>query len=59
MSSAKTIPTSTDPIDFLATLDSEEQRRDSETLIEIMHDISGKPPVLWGDEYHRVWAVHL
>lgn len=48
MSSAKTVPTRTNPIDFLATLDSDEQRRDSEALIKMMHDISGKPPVMWG-----------
>lgn len=48
MTGNKTIPTNTDVIDFLATLDDDEQRRDSETLVEMMTDISGEPPVMWG-----------
>lgn len=48
MTGNKTIPTQTDVIDFLATLDNDEQRRDSEVLVEMMRDVSGEPPVMWG-----------
>lgn len=48
MTGNKTIPTQTDVIDFLATLESDEQRRDSEVLVEMMSDVSGEPPVMWG-----------
>lgn len=44
----KTIPTPVDVSDFLATIDDEQQRRDSEVLVEMMHDVSGEPPVMWG-----------
>lgn len=43
----KTEPTLVEVNDFLATLD-DEQRRDSEILIAIMHKITGKPAVMWG-----------
>jgi len=43
----KTVATNNSVIDYLATLD-ESQQRDSQTLIEMMQDISGEPPVLWG-----------
>lgn len=34
-------------IDFLAGLP-EEQQKDSQTLIEMMSETTGKPPVMWG-----------
>lgn len=48
MSGNKTIPNAADVIDFLATLDDDQQRRDSEVLVEIMQDVSGEPPIMWG-----------
>lgn len=50
MSNAKiqTVPTTADVLEFLARLDDDQQRRDSETLVEIMHSVSGQPPVMWG-----------
>ena len=48
MTGNKTIPTGEDVIDFLASLESDEQRRDSERLVEIMAEVSGEPPVMWG-----------
>ncbi len=60
MSKAKiqTVPTTADVLEFLARLEDDQQRRDSEMLIKLMHEISGKPPVMWGpaiigfDSYH-------
>lgn len=43
-----TIPTTDDVDSFLATLESDEQRRDSQTLLRMMSDVSGKSPVMWG-----------
>ena len=54
----KTVPTTADVLEFLARLDDSQQRQDSETLIEVMQKVSGKPPVMWGpaiigfDSYH-------
>lgn len=44
----QTVPTTADVLEFLARLDDDQQRRDSESLIEIMHGVSGQPPVMWG-----------
>lgn len=58
----KTIPTTADVADFLATLDDIEQQKDSKTLIEMMQEISAEPPVMWGPSiigfgtYHYVYA---
>ena len=43
----KTVATDDSVNDYIATLD-ESQRRDSQTLIEIMQNVSGEAPVLWG-----------
>jgi hypothetical protein len=48
MTGNKTVPNARDVIDFLVSLDDDEQRRDSEALIGIMSDVSGEPPVMWG-----------
>lgn len=49
MTNAKiqTIPTNADVLEFLTNVP-EQQQIDSQTLIEIMHKISGQPPVMWG-----------
>jgi len=44
----KTVPTSKNVVDFLATLEDDKQRHESEELVAIMHEVSGKPPVMWG-----------
>lgn len=43
----KTKPTNIDIVDFIAGLP-EKQQADAETLVEIMQNVSGEPPVLWG-----------
>lgn len=54
----KTIVTDVDVYDFIATVDDAQKRQDSLTLIEIMQDITGHPPLMWGpsiigfDRYH-------
>lgn len=50
MSNAKiqTVPTTGSVLEFLAQLENDQQRHDSETLIELMRKISGEPPVMWG-----------
>jgi hypothetical protein len=47
-SKIQTVPTDSDVAEFLARLDDDQQRRNSETLVEIMQKISDKPPVMWG-----------
>lgn len=54
----KTVPTGVDVADFLATLDDDEQRRDSETLIGLMQEVSGEPPVMWGPSIIGFGSYH-
>ena len=57
----KTKPTNEDVAAFLATL-GDEQRRDSETLVDLIRDISAQPPIMWGSsiigfgQQHYVYA---
>ena len=54
----KATATSDDVYDFLATVDDAQKRQDSLALIEMMQDVTGHPPVMWGpsiigfDRYH-------
>ncbi len=58
----KTKPTSVSIADFLKTVD-EQRRRESLVLIDMMRDISGCEPVMWGpsiigfDTYHYVYET--
>lgn len=44
----KTQPTHTSVAEFLAQLDNEVRRADSEKLVALMQEESGEEPVLWG-----------
>lgn len=58
MSENKTKPTDESPYDFINTIENETKRNDSLKLIEIMKEVTGHEPVMWGesiigfDEYH-------
>jgi nucleoid DNA-binding protein len=53
----KTRPTDTDIADFIASLP-EKQQADAGTLVEIMRDISGEAPVLWGSKIIGFGTFH-
>jgi len=44
----KTKVTDIDPYDFIAQVDSDQKRKDSEELIALMKKVTGKPPKMWG-----------
>lgn len=54
----KTAPTTHDVLDFVASVSDEQKRNDSLALIDMMRDITGHEPVMWGpsiigfDTYH-------
>ena len=58
MAELKTKPTGTDIADFLSTLD-DEQRRDSEVLIEMMQRVTGDPAAMWGASIVGFGLRHL
>ena len=48
MSSNKTQPTKVDPKDFIASVDNETRRGDAEVLLELIEELTGERPVMWG-----------
>ncbi|AIY02411.1 hypothetical protein ART_2812 [Arthrobacter sp. PAMC 25486] len=59
----KTQPTNIDPMEFIASVDTTTvPREDALTLLEMMHDVTGQPPYMWGPsiigfgEYHYKYA---
>lgn len=53
----KTKPASRDIVDFIASLP-EKQQADAETLVDIMQEISGEPPILWGNKIVGFGSFH-
>jgi hypothetical protein len=62
MSEMKTQKNDADVIAFLNDVENEQRRKDSFTLLELMTEISGKEPIMWGDSivgfdtYHYRYA---
>ena len=62
MSSNKTVATDASVQKFIDALDSEQQRRDSLELIELMKRVTGSEPKMWGSsmvgfgQYHYKYA---
>lgn len=54
----KTQPTDVSVDAFLETVENEVRRRDAETLIAIMREVSGKEPVMWGPSIIGFGTVH-
>ena len=48
MAELKTKPTDQEVVTFLNDLPNEQQRRDSLTILEIMRDVTGVEPRMWG-----------
>jgi hypothetical protein len=49
MAEIKTKPTTVDVIKFLDSVDDEQKRSDSMEIMNMMKDVTGKEPVMWGD----------
>jgi len=62
MAELKTKPTETDVRAFLSTVTDPVRRQDSFTLVELMQEVTGEPPKLWGTsivgfgQYHYKYA---
>jgi hypothetical protein len=61
MAQNKTKQTKVSPTSFIATVTSDQQRKDSKELIAMMRTITGEPPKMWGPsivgfgQYHYVY----
>lgn len=54
----KTVATDQDVTNFVAGLDDPQQREDSQTLIDIMSQVSGEQPVMWGSSIIGFGSMH-
>lgn len=48
MGEIKTKPTGSDVKQFIESVDNEKKRSDSYTILDIMSEVTGEKPVLWG-----------
>jgi hypothetical protein len=58
----KTKPTPDSVMEFLNGIENEQKRRDCFTILELMQQVTGEPPVLWGTmvgfgSYHYRYAT--
>jgi len=62
MAENKTGPTDVSPAAFLGAVEHERRRQDGLELLELMQEIAGEPPVMWGPtivafgQYHYKYA---
>ena len=48
MATAKTVPTDASVPDFLAAVPDARRRADAQRVCDLMAEVTGEPPVLWG-----------
>ncbi|MET1051407.1 MAG: DUF1801 domain-containing protein [Mycetocola sp.] len=58
MPEQKTLPTTSDPAEFLHSVDNERRREDAERLLGIMAEVTGEPPVMWGPSIIGYGSFH-
>ena len=62
MAEQKTLPTRAEPAQFVATIDDAQKRADTSALIDLMGEVTGERPVMWGPtivgfgQYHYRYA---
>lgn len=62
MAELKTKPTDADVLAFLQTIESEKKREDALAILQLMAEVTGEPPKLWGPtmigfgQYHYQYA---
>lgn len=54
----KTRPTAVEPSAFIAALNDERRRRESDALIELMREVTGEEPVMWGPSIVGFGSYH-
>ena len=58
MTELKTRPTGQSAEDFLSTVEDESKRSDSFRILNLMKDITGEPPVMWGPSIVGFGSYH-
>ena len=59
MAELKTKPTVKDVDEFLNSIGNEKKRADSYAILELMRDVTGKQPVMWGDSIVGFGSYHF
>lgn len=59
MAELKTKPTGKDVDEFLNSIGNEKKRADSYAILELMRDVTGKQPVMWGDSIVGFGSYHF
>ena len=49
MTTARTVPSARSVVAFLGKAGDAQRRRDCEVLVQLMSEVTGAPPVMWGD----------
>ena len=52
------VPTDRSVPQYLATVDNAQRRADADTLVELMCDVTGEPPVVWGPSIVGFGSCH-
>ena len=58
MAEQKTKPTRQSVDEFLQKVEDEHKRQDCYTMLTLMHEITGEPPMLWGDAIVGFGSYH-
>lgn len=58
MSDAKTRPTDQNVETFIDGVENERKRADSRTLVELMQEVTGEEPVMWGESIVGFGSYH-
>ncbi len=58
MAELKTKPNQQSVTEFLASVEDEQKRADSYALLELMQEVTGEPPRLWGDSIVGFGSYH-
>jgi hypothetical protein len=58
MAENKTAPTNVPVEEFLATVEHPGRRQDGETVLELMRDVTGQEPVMWGPSIVGFGSYH-
>jgi hypothetical protein len=53
-----TVPTASSVEAYLAAIDDDQQRGDSETLVRLMQEVTREPPVMWGSGIVGFGSMH-
>lgn len=53
-----TLPTEVPVVDFLDRVHHKVRRADADTLVSMMSEVSGQPPVMWGPSIIRLAGEH-